>query len=93
LNKKNSHAYHTRAKIHLQSGKLESALTDLNQAAELDPNNIAILVDRACLCHSLKKYNEAEKDYSRAIMLSPEIASLYYNRGIVYLALHETHKA
>lgn len=54
-------------------------------AIELDAHNTSAIIDRATLYHNMKQLNEAEKDYSKAIKLSPDIPSLYYNRAVIYI--------
>ena len=42
---------------------------------------------------SIKKYEEAIADYTKAIELDPKDADAYYNRGGAYKALGKTKEA
>ncbi|MCF8303004.1 MAG: hypothetical protein K9I94_06995 [Bacteroidales bacterium] len=79
------------AVLEYNAGDFNGALSDLNKAIRMDPNNNYFLVYayRACAKHKLEKYDEALGDFNKAISLKPKDkkyqkawAISYYNRAV-----------
>lgn len=56
-----------RADIYEYQKRLDLALADFSEAAQLEPNNIDILLRMACIRQDLHRYTEAIGDYSKII--------------------------
>jgi tetratricopeptide (TPR) repeat protein len=67
-------------------GDMVGALSDINKAIDLAPDNLAVLYKlRGNLYMMLQQYYVAEDDYSRALKLDPEMQEALHNRGIARL--------
>ncbi len=73
-----AHAGH--AWFHVE-GKGEEALAALTKAFELRRGNVSHRLMRGLCCFKMKRYEEAEAEYTRAIDLDPKFAMAYSNRG------------
>ena len=62
----------------------KAAITDLNKAIELDPEDISLYTERGRLYTLKGEYDAAITDLNKAIELDPEDAEAYKVRGIVY---------
>ena len=62
--------------------KISATLADFGKAAKLDNDNPYIYYDRGNFYARHKEYEDAVKDYDRALELNPNLAEAYYNRGI-----------
>ena len=74
-------------------GKYEDALTSLNWAIELEPDNPAALNNRGVTYARLERYDEALADYNRALELKPDYTDALYNRGTAYIRLERYDEA
>ena len=73
-----------RGNRHYDAGEYDDAITDYNQAIDLDSNIAAAYYNRGVAYTKLGKYAEAIADYDQAITLDPQDAAAYNNRGIAY---------
>ena len=62
------------------------ALSDLNRAIALQPQNAYLYYCRANLYHNQGNNDKAIADYSSAIKLDTRFAEAYFNRGLSYVA-------
>ena len=62
--------------------KTAGAISDLDKAIQLSPDNAYLYFDRGNLYASGKDYAKAVADYSMAVKFDPKLAEAYYNRGI-----------
>jgi tetratricopeptide (TPR) repeat protein len=76
---------------HVQQGKdyfekrlYVQALTEYNQAIELDPQLARAYDGRGDVYYEQNDYKRALAEYNRAIELDPQFARAYYNSGFVY---------
>ena len=76
--------YLRRGNRHYDAGEYDDAITDYNQAIDLDSNIAAAYYNRGVAYTKLGKYAEAIADYDQAITLDPQDAAAYNNRGIAY---------
>jgi tetratricopeptide (TPR) repeat protein len=65
----------------------------LNQELEQRPDDVELLIKRAEALFSAQDWEEALKDYSRAIELEPETGDLYYARASVFEKLGNKNAA
>ena len=70
----------------------ESALVDLNTLIESVPTESKIYTQRGHTHLALKKYNEALRDFSLAVLINPNVET-YFNRGLLFLDIHNYKKA
>lgn len=93
--------YHNRAKAYEYLKQYQLAFEDFNKAIELEPKNYKALLGRAITYMQL--YNDIENsmtDLNTALMINPQYALAYLNRGVLYemkggydLALKDYSKA
>ncbi len=67
--------------------KTVGAISDLDKAIELNPNNAYLYFNRGNLHASNKDYARAIEEYDKAIKIDPKLAEAYYNRGIANINL------
>lgn len=65
----------------------QKALTDVNTALELEPNNQEALKLRAAIFGKLKYPDKAVQDLNTALRMNPLDESIIYNRAQVYMQL------
>ena len=73
-----------RGNRHYDAGEYDDAITDYNQAIDLDSNIAAAYYNRGVAYTKLGKYAEAIGDLTQAIDLDPKYAAAYNNRGAAY---------
>ena len=66
-------------------GKLEQALTDLGKAFELNPLDYPLACELGGTLEHMRKYQEAESYYERAILLAPDEHRPYCLKASFYL--------
>jgi tetratricopeptide (TPR) repeat protein len=86
-------AYSGRGDIYDDLEQYEKALTDYDQAIQLDPNNAYAFYNRGITYHKLDQYEKALADFDRAIKLDPDDARAFYYRSNVYHDLGWYEKA
>lgn len=62
-------------------GDFRGAISDLDRAIELNPNNARLYANRAGLYLMVDEFERAEADATRAIALSPYQALAFFNRA------------
>ena len=79
-------SYKLRADISYFHGHFEMAIKDYSNAIDLDPNSYELYFNRGNIYKSLRKFNEAEKDFSIVIPPNKEINDTQkYNLAFIYL--------
>lgn len=80
--------------VYLNLGRLEEAADAYAKAAELAPNNAAVLNNLGALRRAQERYDEAENAYFKALELDPKradahnnLANLYNQMGRIELSL------
>lgn len=79
-----SSAFAGRGDIYRQLSQYEQALTDLNEAIALGPNNDWIIARRGLLHRERRDYDRALVDFDKAIALDPKYAWAIAQRGLTY---------
>lgn len=82
-----------RAIAEKMSGDALSALTDINKAIELEPENAILYKIRGNIYVLLNDYFAAIDDYTKAISLDANSAEAYFNRGIANVLGNNRTKA
>jgi len=82
-------AYVNRGRYYQSNHETEKALTDYDEAIQIDPldsglNRIETYYNLGLLYSDNKQYDEAIKDFSKTIALDPNFAEAYNNRGWDY---------
>ncbi|MCD4664697.1 MAG: tetratricopeptide repeat protein, partial [Bacteroidales bacterium] len=81
----NASHYFKNGSAKYQLKNYKSALTDLDQAIELENDYIDAYYVRALCYGNLKKYDRAENDFNKVIELNPDYKDAYINRGFYVL--------
>ena len=71
--------------VQRRQGKFEQALTNLKKASELNPRSNIIAREVAQTLMVLRKYQDAESYYERAILLRPDLPVSYSRKAWLYL--------
>lgn len=70
--------------IYLRSGDYEKAENNLRMAAEQDPENELLFFSMGSVYDNLKRTDDAEKAYLRALEIKPDYFDANYNLGALY---------
>ncbi|MCR9135994.1 MAG: tetratricopeptide repeat protein [Alphaproteobacteria bacterium] len=76
--------FYRRGLAHLNQDKLRPAFLDFTAALDGSSNPQVVLIDRARVFIRAKDYNEAIKDLTTALELSPSSGTAYYYRAMAY---------
>lgn len=74
-------------------GNFRGAISDLDHAIELEPQNAKLYANRAGLYSILNEYDRAEADATHAIALDPNQSLAYLNRGTARQSLKKYQQA
>jgi len=72
---------------------LERRLNYLTQALDVYPSYVDALNKRAQVYDELKKFDDAKKDYDKALSIAPERAALYISRSYAYIRMKQYEAA
>jgi tetratricopeptide (TPR) repeat protein len=78
-----SEDYFSRATDFYFKGKYELALTAIEKAIELNPDNSNMWSNKGLVLSNLNRHDEALKAVENSIELDPDDSDLWYNKGIV----------
>jgi tetratricopeptide (TPR) repeat protein len=70
----------------VESGELDSVITDLDRALQLDPKNVKAYLNRGVAKDEKGDMEAAMQDYDRALMIDPKNPNGYNNRGNIKLS-------
>ncbi len=73
-----------RGVTYQQQGKLEEALAEFRQAAQMDPGNITVLMNLAHVYGLQGRVDEAIAEYRKVIQRQPANALVRNNLGVLY---------
>ncbi len=71
--------------VQRRQGKFEEALANIKRACELDPRSGRLAEEAGVTLMTLRRYSEAERYYSRAISLAPDLQESYTKKVRLYL--------
>lgn len=86
-------AYRLRALAYRDAGHYRDAITDYDEVLLRQPDNAAILFERAGAYTSLKDYDQAIRDYDRSLLLDPANPKAWFLRGVSYYQLGQHPRA
>jgi tetratricopeptide (TPR) repeat protein len=95
LNPNFAEAYYSRGLLYAKTGGEPSkAFADFNKAIALNPNYADAYSNRGNMYLSLREFQKAINDCTKAIKLSTDGSPIpYFNRGIAYANMGEVEKA
>lgn len=73
--------YHNRGLALTREGQFERGLKDLDKSLSLNPKQVFVLNDRGVTLFLLKRYPEAVRDFSSALVLSPGFIRSHLGRA------------
>ena len=73
--------YANRCAAYINNGKTDEALSDCNQAIQLDPKNAVAYANRCAAHINRGEADEALSDCNQAIQLDPKNATAFHNRA------------
>lgn len=74
-------------------GQLDDALVNVNKALEKDNNAVSTIDTRGTIYLLQKKYDDAEKDLSRAIRINPKEGAPYFHRAWIHVQRGQKSKS
>ena len=77
----------------LRYSDFQKAEETLTKAIKYDKNNFEAYYYRGCAKVNAMKYQEAIKDFQKAVELKPDYADAYFNLGRTYYMIHDEDKA
>lgn len=80
-------AYSNRGTVKQKFNDFSGAVSDFNNAIDLEPNDAELYYNRGYSKTDLFEYQEAIDDYSKAIEINPNYTSAYANRSALKEAL------
>ena len=83
-------AYYTRGYVYRQIGEREKAEADFTTALHYSPENKTYMLLRADVRASMNRYEEAMADIDFLLRREPKSASLYFEKGVICMASHDT---
>lgn len=78
-----------RSQLYALAFRFEEAITDMDAAIELDPENPALYIERGQRILLLYEWDRVLADYNHALELDPNYADAYYYRGVLYASAPE----
>lgn len=82
LQEPSSTNYYLRGFLKIRTDDFNGALTDINKAIQLAPNDYTVFMLRGQLYQQLQEYEKAINDFNRCIDLRPKLAApVYFNRA------------
>lgn len=91
-----SHAYASRGEAYKKMKDLDKAISDFNQAIEINPSNVVFYMDRALAYYNQKSFDLAISDIDKALKLNTDkelFSDLFAIRGISYLRKEDLNSA
>ena len=86
-------AYYYRAVAHLNMGKTDLTLEDLNDSLEENPSYFLAQFQRAEVYFFMRRYDEALAEYDKIIHAQPKNGFAYYRRSLICQAKGDKSKA
>jgi Flp pilus assembly protein TadD len=86
-------AYYKRGLIFARQGNFSRAISDLNKAITINPNNTSAYINRGAFYAQQGNFTQALSDFSKAIQLNPGYKEVYFNRAVLFCQLKEYDKA
>ena len=77
----------------LRYSDFQKAEETLTKAIKYDKNNFEAYYYRGCAKVNAMKYQDAIKDFLKAVELKPDYADAYFNLGKTYYVIHDEDKA
>ena len=75
-----------RGRIYLDQGNVEKSIDNFNKAIEFPGDNFDAFFYRGLAYHRTDRFDEAIKDYERAIQINSKNPRTYANMGVCYRA-------
>jgi tetratricopeptide (TPR) repeat protein len=90
LRTKASDALTSRAQLYALAERYDNAISDLNTAIQLTPDNPELYTLRGQMYLYLYEWDNVLADYNKAIELDPTYADAYFLRGVLYYSILQT---
>lgn len=81
--------YIRQASARFQQKNFQGAISSLDEAISLYPNNPQLYLNRGFIKHFMHDYDSALFDYNKALQISPNYAYAYNNRGVLRVSLND----
>lgn len=86
-------AYAFMAELFRLQDKYPQAITQLDKAIALAPDNSALYINRGLLHYMVDSYVKAIEDYNQALLLEPSNSAARYNRALLRSSLGDLNNA
>ncbi len=85
--------YTSRASLKFMQKDMQGAISELDKAIQVNPNNPMLYLNRGYVRHVLNDLAGAMEDYNQAIKANPKCAEAYNNRGVLKISLNDINGA
>ena len=82
-------SYSNQASNKFMQKDIQGALSCLDEAIRLNPNNPQLYLNRGFVKHVILDYENALADYNQALKINPKFAFAYNNRGVLKVSLND----
>lgn len=89
-NVENTSTNTSRARLHIIDNRYDEAITEIDAAIELVPDDPALYLLRAQTYLLLYEWDKVLADCNKAVELDPTYAEAYYQRGLLYYSILQT---
>ena len=86
-------SYSNQASDKFMKKDFQGAMSCLNEAVKINPNNPQLYLNRGFVSHVLYDYESAMADYNQALKINPKFAFAYNNRGVLKVSLNDIEGA
>ena len=86
-------SYANQASNRFLKKDIQGALSCLDEAIKLNPNNPQLYLNRGFVKHVIHDYEDAMADYNHALDINPNYAFAYNNRGVLKVSLNDINGA
>jgi len=76
--------YNNRGFVYYTKGNFNKAISDYNQALQIDSNYASVYNNRGLTYHMKGDFGQAISDYNQALQINPNYTEAYSNRGEAY---------
>ena len=85
--------YSNQASNKFMKRDINGALSSLDEAIRISPNNPQLYLNRGFVKHVIQDYDKALADYNKALSINPKFAYAYNNRGVLKVSMRDLNGA
>ena len=82
-------SYSNQASNKFMKKDIQGAISCLDEAIRISPNNPQLYLNRGFVKHVIYDYDNALADYNKALAINPKYAFAYNNRGVLKVSMND----